>query len=240
MGYRKKIIKILFFLLIIPFIYLYTWNNVFVSTGLALLLSTIILRIYSRRENYFVYITGFILGTTGELFAVHHEVWLYTKPLFAGIPPFIPIFWGYAFVCFNELKPLLLKEENMKNTKEISPCVKDLSLRFIEFLLLIIITITLQKESLTASILFLCIIFFQIYKTGTKHLFVMIWFGIAGPLFEMFTIHHGIWEYPYSDFLYIPLWLPFLYASFASVVYNTSEILYNLLYYQKLRELYIQ
>jgi uncharacterized membrane protein YoaT (DUF817 family) len=47
---------------------------------------------------------------------------------------------------------------------------------------------------------------------------------VFGPLAEILGIHAGAWSYSSSDFLGIPVWLPFVWGNAALFIQNTGEV----------------
>lgn len=47
---------------------------------------------------------------------------------------------------------------------------------------------------------------------------------VFGPTAEVLGIHTGAWSYSSSDFLGIPIWLPFVWGNAALFIQNTSEV----------------
>ena len=47
---------------------------------------------------------------------------------------------------------------------------------------------------------------------------------IFGPTAEAFGIHAGAWTYSNSDFLGIPIWLPFVWGNAALFIQNSADV----------------
>jgi uncharacterized membrane protein YoaT (DUF817 family) len=47
---------------------------------------------------------------------------------------------------------------------------------------------------------------------------------VCGPTAEVLGIHAGAWTYSTSDFLGIPIWLPFVWGNAALFIQNTGEV----------------
>jgi uncharacterized membrane protein YoaT (DUF817 family) len=47
---------------------------------------------------------------------------------------------------------------------------------------------------------------------------------IFGPTAEAFGIHAGAWRYSSSNFLGIPIWLPFVWGNAALFIQNTADV----------------
>lgn len=72
------------------------WPRPYWMAALGALLSVVVLRQWSSREDLLYYFVPFVLGPTGEMVAVRLGAWSYTNtPL---IPLWLPFLWGLAGV----------------------------------------------------------------------------------------------------------------------------------------------
>ncbi len=216
MNFRKIISIETFLLLIIPFIYLISWQSHILSTFLALSLIIIVFVIYHKPIDIIFFILGIILGSIGEISCVYFGVWEYNNPLFLGIPLWLSLFWGYVFILINRLALKLIIKKEITN--------KSFNIKLLPFIyLLLIITPSLLKSNIAVFLGLLIINIVLLYKADNRDHFFAISFAFFGPVLEILCVYYGLWKYTKPDVLGIPIWLILLYSGFALFIKKTAD-----------------
>jgi hypothetical protein len=224
----KDILSIEFLLiLIVPVVYIYSWQSFALSTLLSLMFVFIVLFFYHTFLDFLYFFLGLLLGSIGEIACVYFGAWSYTKPHYLGIPLWLSIFWGYGFLIMRRLEfKILSTEKKHNNDKSID---KQYFFLLIIYCLLIFIPSLLFRYNTIVFILLLCINISLLYKINSEKVFFGIIFGLLGPIMEIICIHMGIWKYANPDFLGIPFWLILLYSGFAIFIKRLTKKFRNLL-----------
>lgn len=58
---------------------------------------------WHTKKDITLFVVSAILGPLAEIVCIKFGVWTYSKPVFLGIPPWLPIAWGEAVVFFYKL-----------------------------------------------------------------------------------------------------------------------------------------
>ncbi|MBI4173970.1 MAG: DUF2878 family protein [Candidatus Aenigmarchaeota archaeon] len=62
---------------------------------------------WRRAEEFYLFLSGAILGSLAEMAAVSFGAWQYAAPDIAGIPLWLPMLWGLAFIFCARLAGLI-------------------------------------------------------------------------------------------------------------------------------------
>ncbi|RLI89252.1 MAG: hypothetical protein DRO62_01960 [Candidatus Altiarchaeales archaeon] len=81
------------------FLIAFLWSDNALLFVISLLVCSIALYIWHREKNeLLLFIMGAIFGPVVEVICIYSGAWSYSNPSFLGIPPWLPIVWGYAIV----------------------------------------------------------------------------------------------------------------------------------------------
>jgi len=222
MNYKKIISTEFFFLALIPFIYITTWDKLFFSTLLSIIAVIFVLYLFHKKLDILYFSLGLLFGSIGEISVVYFGVWEYTKPLFLGIPLWLSLFWGYAFLIINRfMEKVIIFDTKIKKKKY--PII----LLIIIYPFLILIPSFIENNLLI--FIGLSFIFILLLLThNKKDIFFVLFFSIFGILLEILCVYYGIWKYFNPDIFGIPLWLPVLYADFSLFIRKTVNNIFLL------------
>jgi len=214
-------------ILIVPVVYIYSWQSFVLSTLISLMLVFIVLFFYHTFSDIMYFFLGLLLGSIGEIVCAYFGAWSYTKPHYLGIPLWLYIFWGYGFLVIRRLElKILSPKKKHNNNKGID---KGYFVLLIIYCSLIFIPSLLFRYNIIVFILLLCINMILLYGIDSEKVFFAIIFGLLGPIMEIICIHMGIWKYENPDFLGIPLWLILLYSGFAIFIKTLTKNFRNFL-----------
>lgn len=214
------------------------WENTLVSALAMFALVLTVFMFFHKKEDLVFYITGAVLGPTGEIICIFFGVWIYNNPLFLGIPLWLPLLWGFVFLMARRIRDVVFKMEHIKihyqSHHRVKGFKKFLLFDFLIYLLLIIVIINIWQNNLLLFIaLSLIMILLLINFHYKEDIFFILIVGILGPIAEIICIHYGAWAYGNPSFLGIPAWLPVGYGLFAVIVRRASIIFNNLLFAKK-------
>ena len=92
----KKFLLICFLALATLFTPLLFGQNLFLTIALLTGISLAMLSVDWSYKNFVFYLAIFITGPVAEMTAIYFGAWIYTDPIFLGIPLWLPFVWGNA------------------------------------------------------------------------------------------------------------------------------------------------
>jgi hypothetical protein len=81
--------------------------NQILSAVLLICISILMLSLEWNRKYLILFLAVSISGPIAEAVAIYFGAWAYTKPLFIGIPIWLPFVWGNAGLYIARLKSLI-------------------------------------------------------------------------------------------------------------------------------------
>jgi len=97
---KSLIFEIIVFVVGLAIICLFYENNIL--TFVLLLLGFIgVITLHPKKHDLLFFFFAFVIGPIGEIVAIHFGVWTYANPSFLGIPIWLPLVWGLAFICIK-------------------------------------------------------------------------------------------------------------------------------------------
>lgn len=93
---NEILLEIVFFTLAV-ILTIYFWESIGLLTLLLLVLWVIAINLWHSKKDIVVFVVAAILGPIAEIFIINFGgAWYYSKPLFLGIPLWLPFLWGFS------------------------------------------------------------------------------------------------------------------------------------------------
>jgi len=165
--------------------------------------------ILNRKADWFFFVLGVILGGGNDILSMYKGVYHYVPGSFLSLPiPFwMVVFWGEIFIFFRKLcrfGPFLGQLPGFQKLIDI-PITLDL---FVAIIYRVIIYRLASRywlpDALFASILILRLLLAPPKPNERK---LMLTILLLGPLYEIFLIKSGLYEYQTGVIFGMPLWL---------------------------------
>ena len=97
-------------LLIIFSVLFFLTSNEWILTGLIVLLIILALKIEYHKREWLLLLIGIICGVILEVGGdAIYKLQYWTYGSFFGIPLWLPLFWGYAFILINRIGKVVVK-----------------------------------------------------------------------------------------------------------------------------------
>ena len=87
------------------------WKNNFLLTILLLIGWLIGFKLWHKKQDFYFFVIGAIVGPIGEIVCIHFGAWKYSNPSFLGIPVWLPFVWGLAVILIKRLAETFMKIE---------------------------------------------------------------------------------------------------------------------------------
>jgi hypothetical protein len=198
-----------------------------ISGGIVIVLVLAGIYWHHCREDVVFFFTGAICGVIGEAIGVAAGVWTYQNPIVFGLPLWLIVIWGYAFLVFRRIRDLWFRLQHQQVHYDLrfhaqpgSILAHDLAV----YGLLIAMVVGLSRWNGILTLLLTILLFVVLsYWHAKEDIYFVVAGGIIGPLMELIGTSVGAWHYSNPTW-YIPVWLPLVYAVFAVVVRRTAVL----------------
>jgi hypothetical protein len=86
-------------------------KNEYIATLMIILLTAIVFLIRYNRKEWILYVVGVLTGIILELGGdAIYKLQSWDNASFFGIPIWLPLFWGYAFILISRIGKIIVKE----------------------------------------------------------------------------------------------------------------------------------
>lgn len=233
-NFQALIIEFIFLALMV-FNVVYYWKNNLYSTIIAIVLVIMAFLLFHKKEDLVFFWLGALFGTIAEIVCVYYGVWTYSNPVVLGIPLWLPILWGFAWLFARRIRDTILNLEHLEihyiHHQDLPPRLLIFFYDIILFGLAVFFTAILWKNNILVFIILLILLWMSAHHFHKKEdvLFIVL-AGIIGPATEIVCISTGAWFYSNPTILGIPFWLPVAYALLGLVVKRTATSVVNFVF----------
>ncbi len=105
---RELLLEVLLFCFGMLFISLFYLDNILL-TLLLIMGWSVGIKFWHRKDDFYFFLSGAVVGPIGEIVCIHFGAWKYTNPSFLGIPIWLPFAWGLAMMLIKRVAETFLK-----------------------------------------------------------------------------------------------------------------------------------
>jgi len=203
------------------------WSSTLISSLSSILILAIAFVFFYCKEDIIFFIYGAILGPLAEIICIRYGVWQYSNPLFFGIPFWLVVVWGLAFMLSRRIRDTAFSLSHIKTHYFHHPNLikfeKILVFDVVIYLLLILSLISFWQSNIPLFLLLLIVLAFTLSAYHMKEdVFFVVFTMVIGPTIEVICVYFGAWSYGNPSLLGIPIWLPLAYGIFGVLVRRTA------------------
>ncbi|MBI2131026.1 DUF2878 family protein [Candidatus Woesearchaeota archaeon] len=105
---KEVVLEIILFSLGIASISLFYENNLLLTLLLALMFFAG-MKFWHKKQDFFYFISGAVIGPIAEVICIYFGVWQYVNPSFLGIPVWLPLIWGLGTILIKRIAETIQK-----------------------------------------------------------------------------------------------------------------------------------
>jgi len=198
----------------------------FSKTGLTKRMAYNMLLVVGERTSM-IYLGVYLMTSALTLIMAHTAVAAAVYPLFFGIPFWLVVVWGLAFMLSRRIRDTAFSLSHIKTHYFHHPNLikfeKILVFDVVIYLLLILSLISFWQSNIPLFLLLLIVLAFTLSAYHMKEdVFFVVFTMVIGPTIEVICVYFGAWSYGNPSLLGIPIWLPLAYGIFGVLVRRTA------------------
>lgn len=225
---QKLLIELLFLLLVILNI-VFLWEFQVISGIVAFIIVIMAFKFFHSKEDIVFFMVGAILGSLGEIIAIHYGAWAYNNPLrlLGGIQIYTPAVWGFIFLFGRRMRDTIFQLGHIRihytRHKSLLKIKWVLAYDFLLYLTGAAVISALWDNNVQAFILLGLLLLSNITRFHNKpDIFFIVVCGIVAPIVDSIIVFSGAWYWSNPSYFGLPIWAPLAYSLFALVVRRIS------------------
>ncbi len=112
MDLKKEIVAITSIFIVGVIVVSLTFTNNLLTLSMLIISTIIVLKIWHKKDDFYFFLAGSIMGSLGEIISIYFGAWGYTNPTFLEIPIWLPIAWGSTTLLIRRFSLVLIKIRN--------------------------------------------------------------------------------------------------------------------------------